>query len=75
MLAVRLGHFVKGMLKNGCPYEYPVQSVGTVGTLVLVSVMSGVHTDLSINASDSARIRCSAHYVAEIVAQRPEDYP
>jgi len=44
------------MLKNGCPYEYPVQSVGTVGTLVLVSVMSGVHTDVSINASDSARI-------------------
>jgi hypothetical protein len=52
----RLGHFVMDMLKNGCSYEYPVQSVGTVGTLVLVSVMSGVHTDVSINASDSARI-------------------
>ena len=50
------GSLVKGMLKNGCPYEYPVQSVGTVGTLVLVSVMSGVHTDVSVKALDGARI-------------------
>ena len=50
------GSLRQGYAKNGCPYEYPVQSVGTVGTLVLVSVMSGVNTDVSINASDSARI-------------------
>jgi hypothetical protein len=63
-----VGHFVKGTLKNGCPYEYPVQSVGTVGTLVLVNLISGVRTDVSINASDNARIPLPAHYVAEIVA-------